>query len=155
MREIERIGKQIDKTFGGRAWHGPAVEEVLKDVDAKLASAPSPGGAHNIWQIVEHLIIWQDAVGRWLAGDTKRPKDEESWPAITDTSEAAWQATLKRLRTSHRALTKEVAKLDDARLDQRVFEGMPTVYVTLHGIIQHNLYHAGQIATLKKIGCRL
>jgi len=27
---------------------------------------------------------------------------------------------------------------------------MSTVYVTLHGVIQHDLYHAGQIAMLKK-----
>jgi hypothetical protein len=154
MRETERIAKQIEKTFKGRAWHGPAVEEALQGVDAKVAAAPSPGGAHNIWQIVEHMIIWQDAVGRWLAGDTSRPKDEESWPPIPDTSEQAWQAALARLRRSHEFLATQVARLDDARLDQRVFEGMPSVYVTLHGIIQHNLYHAGQIAILKKIGGR-
>ncbi len=27
---------------------------------------------------------------------------------------------------------------------------MPNVYAILHGVVQHNVYHAGQIAVLKK-----
>lgn len=40
--------------------------------------------------------------------------------------------------------------LDDGKLDEPILEGMPTVYTTLHGVVQHSLYHAGQIAILKK-----
>jgi len=38
----------------------------------------------------------------------------------------------------------------ESRLDEPITEGMSTVYATLHGVIQHDLYHAGQITILKK-----
>ena len=156
MSEISRIAKQLEKTFTGRAWHGPAVEEALKDVTAEVAAAPSPGGDHSIWQIVEHMAFWESAVCRWLAGDRYRPKDEESWSTVSDSSESAWQATLERLRKGHQALQAEVAKLDDSRLVEKIFDDMPSVYAILHGIAQHNIYHTGQIAILKKaVGRRL
>jgi hypothetical protein len=155
MREIDRIAKQLEKTFTGRAWHGPAVEEVLQGVTAEVAAAPSPGD-HTIWQIVEHMTFWEDTARRWLAGDRTRPEDEDSWKPVTDTSEPAWQATLERQRKAHAAMLAQVAKLDDGRLSEKLFDDMPSVYAILHGVVQHNVYHAGQIAVLRKaVGCRL
>jgi hypothetical protein len=153
MAEIERIAKQLEKTFAGRAWHGPAVEEVLAGVTAEVAAAPSPGD-HTIWQIVEHMTFWEETARRWLAGDRTRPKDEDSWTTVTDTSEAAWQATLARQRRLHASMLEEVARLDDTRLSERLFDDMPSVYAILHGVAQHNVYHAGQIAILKKAAGR-
>lgn len=152
MREVERIARQLQKTFEGKAWHGPAVAETLDGVSAELAATPGPGGTHSIWQIVLHMNIWQDAVARWLAGDTSRPNDEESWPVISDTSDAAWRKAVASLRSSYERLRTEVPKLHDARLGDPIFDNMPSIYSTLHGVIHHNLYHAGQIALLKKVG---
>jgi hypothetical protein len=152
MSETERIAKQLERTFTGPAWHGPAVEEVLGGVTAIVAARPSPGGVHSIWQIVDHMWFWSDIARRWIAGARDRPADEASWSNPGDDSEAAWQRTLEQLRSGHRALVEQVRTLDDARLAERIFDDMPKVYVILHGVVQHNLYHAGQIAILKKIG---
>ena len=47
-----------------------------------------------------------------------------------------------------------IAALDDSKLDRPIIENAETpfssVYVTVHGVVQHDLYHAGQIAILKK-----
>ena len=67
-----------------------------------------------------------------------------------DTNDEAWQRTLEALRSNYRELHDAIDRLDEARLDQPIIEGMSAVYGTLHGVIQHNLYHAGQIAILKK-----
>jgi uncharacterized damage-inducible protein DinB len=45
---------------------------------------------------------------------------------------------------------EEVARFSESRLDEPVAEGLSSAYVTLHGVIQHNIYHAGQISMLKK-----
>jgi uncharacterized damage-inducible protein DinB len=47
-------------------------------------------------------------------------------------------------------LREAITRVDESRLDEPILEGMSTVYVTLHGVIQHDLYHAGQISMLKK-----
>jgi hypothetical protein len=151
MSEVHRMAKQLQRTFQGRAFHGPAVEEALAGVTAKGAASRSSGTAHSIWEIVEHITFWQDTVRRWLQGDSRRPADLEDWPAIRDTSEAAWQDTLRRARKANDELRDVVMALDESRLDEPMLEGMPKVYVALYGIVQHNTYHAGQISLLKKL----
>ena len=154
MSEVHRIVKELHRTFRGRAFHGPAIEETLEGVSAKTAATKTPGGAHTIWQIVLHVTYWQDTLRRWLQGDTRRPADGEDWPGVHDNSEAAWQQALADLRRSNEQLRDEVMVLDETRLDEPLFEGMSKTYVALHGILQHNIYHAGQISLLKKINGR-
>ena len=80
--------------------------------------------------------------------------EAENFPRVTDKSEAAWQAALSRVGQVHRELVSAVACLEDSRLDEMV-PGKPeahyTFYYLLHGVVQHELYHAGQIALLKKM----
>ena len=75
---------------------------------------------------------------------------EEDWPPVGDISEHGWKNALNRLKLNHVALEEVTARLDEARL-REVVPGTPyNVYFLLHGVIQHDLYHAGQIALLKK-----
>ena len=47
-------------------------------------------------------------------------------------------------------------RLDDAQLDEPILADMSSRYVSLHGAVQHTLYHAGQIALVKKaLGLKL
>jgi len=151
MSEVHRIVKQLQRTFQGRAFHGPAVEEVLEGVTAKMASARSPGGAHNIWQIVLHMTYWQDTARRWLQGDTRRPRPGEDWTTPQDTSEGAWGRAIADLSHANELLRDEVMLLDEPRLEEPIFEGMVRVETVLRGIVQHNVYHSGQISLLKKM----
>ena len=150
MREIERIADQLQRAFAGEAWHGPAILTILEGVTAQQAGAKPIKGAHSIWELVLHIAAWEQAGVRRLGGDPAKLSDDEDWPRVPDTSEAAWQQTKKILSSNHNEFADAISKLDDARLDGPIVESSATVYVTLHGIVQHTLYHAGQIAILKK-----
>jgi uncharacterized damage-inducible protein DinB len=150
MKETERLRDQLRRAFNGDSWHGPSVLEILENVTANQAAERPIAGAHNIWELVLHIKAWQDACRRRLNGDRAELLNEEDFPPINDTSEAAWQNTLRLLRESYQSLSDAIATVDDARLDTPILEGMPSTYITLHGAVQHNLYHAGQIAILKK-----
>ena len=150
MREIDRIQDQLQRAFQGDAWHGASLMELLADVDAKRAAAKPLARAHSIWEITLHIAAWEDVARRRTLGEAVELTDEQDWPPVRDTSEAAWGAALARLRNGHEELRRTLAGLDDAKL----IDGVPgrdyTVYVLLHGVIQHDLYHAGQIALLMK-----
>ncbi len=150
MTEVERIVDQLNRAFAGEAWHGPAVIEILDGITAPQAAARPLDSAHSIWEIVLHIASWERACRRRLEGDRAQLSTVEDWPAVTDTDEPAWERAKEMLRQAHEALRKAVSEMDDARLNQPILEGMSSVYVTLHGVIQHSLYHAGQIAILKK-----
>ncbi|CAN5597978.1 MAG: DinB family protein [Pyrinomonadaceae bacterium] len=154
MNEIERIEVQLKLAFEGGAWHGPAVLETLEGITAKQAAAHPLAGVHSIWELVVHIAAWEDACRRRLGGDRAELSTAEDWPPVTDTTETAWVITKAALIEGHDKLRAAIAFLTAARLDEPILQNMPSVYITIHGVIQHDLYHAGQIAILKKNSLR-
>jgi uncharacterized damage-inducible protein DinB len=151
MSEIQRLEDQLRRAFDGNAWHGPAVRELLADITAAKAAARPLSSAHSIWEIVLHMATWEEVVRRRLQGETIADlPSEQDWPPLRDSSEAAWRQAVQALEQANRALRQTIARADEARLAETVPGKDHSVYVMLHGIIQHDLYHAGQIAILKK-----
>jgi uncharacterized damage-inducible protein DinB len=154
MSEVTRILDQLTRAHEGGAWHGPALCEVLEGVTAEMAAARPLPAAHGIWEIVLHVTTWEEVVRRRLEGETFEPSQAEDWPAVTDASAAAWTAALRRLADGNRALRATIAGFDETRLDASTAGTAQTAYVLMHGAIEHDLYHAGQIALLRKARVR-
>ena len=154
MTETERIRDQFQRAFDGQAWHGPSVLSLLDGVTAEQAAAHVIPGAHSIWELTLHIAAWEDACRRRLESDPAQLTDDENFPPVSDTSEGAWESAKAKLIDVHRRLLDAIATTDDSRLDQPIMESaeipFSSAYVTLHGGVQHSLYHAGQIAILKK-----
>lgn len=151
MSETYRINSQLKRAYQGEAWHGPSLRELLEDVTAEQAAARPIPSAHSIWELVNHIIAWEQISRRRLEGDPViTPPDEMNFPPVTDTGESAWQVTLQNLAASNQALRNSIKKIDDAKLEEIVPDARYSNYAMLHGVIQHDLYHAGQIAMLKK-----
>jgi uncharacterized damage-inducible protein DinB len=152
MREVARIGSQLKRASEGGAWHGPALLELLADVSAAQAASRPLADAHSIWEIALHVAAWQEFAARALGGEPM-PTDlaeEKNWPPVTDAGEGAWRAAVESLREVNQRLRGAVRKLSDDDLEKIVGGREYTVYFLLHGVVQHGLYHAGQIALLKK-----
>jgi uncharacterized damage-inducible protein DinB len=150
MTEIENIVDQLDRAFKGEAWHGPAVLEILEGITPVQAASRPLEHSHSIWELLFHIAAWTQAVRRRLAGERAQLPDAQDWPAVTNTDEEAWQEAKESARQKYEELRRAISEMDESRLYQPIVEGMSSVYVTLHGVIQHSLYHAGQIALLKK-----
>jgi uncharacterized damage-inducible protein DinB len=154
MSEAARIADQLRRAFDGEAWHGDSLFELLKGVSAKQAAARPIKNAHTIWNLVLHIAAWDGVVARRFGGVVEELEDAENFPRVTDESETAWRKALAEVRRVHQELIDAVAKLPDSRLDEMVpgKEGAHyTFYYMLHGVVQHEIYHAGQIALLKKL----
>ena len=150
MRETERIVDQLNRAFLGQAWHGPAVLEILNGVTAEQALARPLDGGHSIWELALHIEAWQRGCLLRLPGDRAQLTDAEDWPEVNGSDDRAWKQVRESIQRAHEALASAISLVDESRLEQPIIKGMSSVYVTLHGIIQHSLYHAGQIAILKK-----
>jgi uncharacterized damage-inducible protein DinB len=124
--------------------------EILRGISAQEAAARPFESAHNIWELALHIEAWLRACRRRLEGDRAQLTDAEDWPAVTDADERSWEQIRQSIKKAAGDLASAISRLDDSRLDQPIIEGMSSVYVTLHGVIQHSLYHAGQIAILKR-----
>jgi uncharacterized damage-inducible protein DinB len=151
MSEMQRVEEQLRRAFEGDAWHGPAVRELLVDVTAAKAASKPLSNVHSIWEIVLHMATWETVVRHRLLGESIGDlPPEQDWPPVQDTHEAAWRQAVHELEEANRALRQTIARSNDVRLAEMVPGKAHSVYHMLHGIIQHDLYHAGQIAVLKK-----
>jgi len=148
--ECERIADQLTRSINGDAWHGLSVSELLAGVPIeKLTAKPIPG-AHSIWEIVLHITVWLDVIRHRLLGEAVQPTDQQDWQPVEDATEKGWRTTIDRLDSVHRELLKTIGGMTDEQLQSATPGKDDTLYIQLHGVVQHNLYHAGQIALLKK-----
>jgi uncharacterized damage-inducible protein DinB len=147
------LADQIHRAFDGEAWHGDSVLEILNEVDAKTAAARPIKNAHSIWELVLHITTWDEVTIIRAGGKALMPTDEQNFPPVKDTSEAAWKKAVENLKNTHSKLVETVAAFPDSRLHDQV-PGKTgdhyDFYYLFSGIVQHELYHAGQIALLKK-----
>ena len=148
--EARRLADQLRRAFDGSAWHGPAVLELLEDVNATTAAAKPLPDVHSIWELFLHIAAWDGAALRRLAGEKCQPTGTDNFPPVLKATEAAWRKAVAEAKRTHSTLVKMVAALPDTRLRDRVPGKRYDFYHMLHGIAQHELYHAGQIAVLKK-----
>jgi len=153
MSESERLADQIRRAFEGEAWHGDSLLELLKGVNAATAAAKPIKNAHSIWELILHIAAWDDIVRQRTGGKAVMPTDEQNFPPVKDTSEAAWNKALEETKRAHNELVKAVAAFPDSRLQEQVpgkTQNYYNFFYMFSGIVQHELYHAGQIALLKK-----
>ena len=128
--------------------------EILTGVTAAQAAARPIKNAHSIWELVLHISAWDGAVGRRMTGVAVELSQTENFPPVTDTSDAAWGRTLEDVRRVHDELTAAVTHFPEASLMKPVPGKKGAHYnfaYMLDGLAQHELYHAGQIALLKKV----
>ena len=151
MDEKSRILEEVRGSYEGPLWLGPPVREILQGVDADVASAhPIPGG-HSIWEILLHVAVWEDAVRRRARGDPAWvTTPEQDWPPVGASDEAAWREAVAELERVHAALEVAVDSLQPEALDRTAPGQAYTIGYMLHGVVQHTLYHMGQISLLKR-----
>jgi DinB superfamily len=150
MTETERLLRQYDVVLRGGAWHGDPIWQILDGVSPECAAHRTLADVHTIWEIVMHMTFWEGVAGKRLAGQRAGLDEALNFPTMPAVNEANWQKTLEEFRASNEEFGKALSKLDAAGLDELTAAGGRSFYDEAHGLIQHNVYHAGQIALLKK-----
>jgi uncharacterized damage-inducible protein DinB len=148
MHHLARIQQIFNRHRHNRAWYGPTIGQLIEQVSAEKAMSRQPGG-HSVWQILRHSILWRNIVCAALDGEPySLPSDEQNWPEISELSEEAWGEACAEYHRSNEAIALLIAKLSEDKLDTYVDGQKFTVSEALHGILEHEAYHAGQIAIL-------
>lgn len=156
--EANRLIDQFRRAHDGDPWHGSPLKAILDGVTHTQAARRPPGGAHSIWELVLHITGWRNEVARRATGQPAGEPAEGDYPAVGDPTSARWQAALAALDAAHVNLVDVVSGMSDDRLLQPTNDSRNrplgtgvSYYELLHGIVQHDAYHAGQIAILKKL----
>ena len=147
----------LRRVLAGDPWHGSNIATLLDGLSAADASRHVATGGHSIWELVVHMTAWTREVHARLERAEAGEPAGGDWPEIGAATETAWADATRALFETHAALANALAETDDARLDVPVIDhrdraagtGLSTL-VTLHGLVHHTVYHAGQIALLRR-----
>ena len=158
MTEHERLIDNLNREIAGQPWHGPSLTSILEGVGAADAARRPPGGAHSIWEIVLHMTGWKREVTKRARGSVAAEPAEGDWPVIGEPTESRWRQAQADHFRAHEELIATIRGLTPDQLgakvqgDSAAFTGAGlSVTATLWGLVQHDVYHSGQIAILKKI----
>ncbi len=151
MSATQRILHHYDGVLNGEPWHGDAVWSILDGISAREAAVrPAPAG-HTIWEIVMHMTFWETVATARLAGLRAGLVEDLNFPPMPAATEENWRKTLDQFRTANHNFREALAKLDAKHLDEFTAAGKRTFYGEAHGILEHHVYHLGQIVLLKKM----
>jgi hypothetical protein len=151
-QETKRIADQLRRALGGDAWHGPSLKELLDGVSAEQASLrPLPTG-HTIWEIALHIEVYLAAGARVAAGGVMPVifQTPDDWRSVADPGVGAWGTAVETLFESGQRAADAIERFPDARLGDVVPGRDYDFYYLFHGLVQHSLFHGGQIAMLKR-----
>lgn len=152
--EINRIHEILRREYAGESWHGPSLSEILEGVSAQQATKRVFPNVHNIAELVIHMTNWRIFTLEKLTGGDSYDiilNSKADWSTINDLTDEGWQEILETLADTQTELLEITSKFPVQRINHIVPGRKYSFYMLLHGIIQHDIYHAGQISILKKM----
>jgi uncharacterized damage-inducible protein DinB len=151
--KLIRYAAQFIAMYNGEPWYGDSICQILKSVTPAKAFWQPAGGAHTIAQIISHMIYWRQSLIKRLSGDPDyKPSmnSEDNWKSNDQLKRAGWKSLKKSLDESQELLLSLLGKQKDSIL-KKPYSDKATFDDLINGILQHDLYHTGQVAYLKSI----
>lgn len=151
---IQHIIRLFKETYEGEPWHGRSIKSLLSEVNPSLGLKKPNEGSHSIVELVYHMVTWREfTITRLRADEDKDLKyfEENDWRALDLNDVQTWYKGLELLQDSQERLTNLLEEFQDSILPEKVHERTYNFLVLLYGVVQHDIYHAGQIAYAYKL----
>ncbi len=156
MKKSEQLKQELEKVLSGNPWYGNPVYAIIDQVIFEAAFEKPDHSVHNIAGIVLHMISWTEEVIDRLNGMDAQVPSSGDWPDPGAPDEQKWQNYVSDLKLVNVNLLGIIQSYPEEQWEELVNgtiendEG--TTYEQLvAGLIQHHIYHAGQIALLNRI----
>jgi len=156
MTTSEKLKQEFEKVLSGRPWYSIGIYDTIEKVSFEAAYEKPPGSVHNIAGIVMHMVAWTEEVMDRMNGMTAGIPTSGDWPETGAPSEQKWQSYVEDLKLVNVNLTGIIQNFPEEQWsepvdDQRGTRPVFTFEELINGLIQHHVYHAGQIALLNRI----
>lgn len=151
MNITENIARHIREIHFGDNWSDVYMQDVLKDVTWQEATDTSLP-CNSIAVLVFHTNFYLRAVMERVKGNNDyKFKHEDTFIAPPIGSDADWQALLEKTWADAEAFALTVEQFPEDRLEEQNPPNLGNVYKKIHGVIEHNHYHLGQIVMIKNL----
>jgi len=158
MTTAENLTARFTQILTGDPWYGSNVYDILAQTSFEAAYEKPPGAIHNIAEIVLHMVAWTEEVMDRMNGMSAGVPTSSDWPETGRPDEQKWKNYVNDLKLVNVNLISVIQKFpteqwNDLTNDERNRElGTGVTYEALiEGLIQHHIYHSGQVAILNRI----
>ncbi len=152
--EIQLYKNLLKHSFNGTPWFGPSLIEQLEKISPELASKRMSVSRKNIAEYLMHIITWRKFTIEKLKGNadyTIEISSEADWPPVPDIDTSIWNNMLTDLKATQEELLGLLENFDPAKLDEPVPGAKYKYKIMLSGLVQHDIYHSGQVGLLKSL----
>ncbi len=150
--ELKSIISSLQNTLNGHPWYGRSAYEILEEINTDKQFI-RPNGSHSLLDLLYHMLTWAHFAQERIE---KEPiTDMEAFNALDwrtiDPDQHDWSSGFAALKKAHDTIIELLNEKDDAFLDEKCDYRNYNFRFLLNGLIQHNIYHLGQIAYLNKL----
>ena len=151
-KEIAYIITTLHSVLDGEPWFGRSVMKLLQEVDPAIVHTIPNENSHSLIELLYHMNTWAEFTLKRLEKDEENDLErfeKLDWRAI-DPNEHTWEKGVAQFKVTHDLIIELLETKDDEFLSGNVDYREYNFRFLLYGIIQHDIYHIGQIAYLKK-----
>lgn len=151
--EIKTLVRTLKDIYDGESWYGESIIYNIQNISSEQAFYRPIPEAHSIAELIAHMTAWRQLLLKRLQGDTLFSVEQEdsfNWKRIDPNPETAWKSLLRALDDNQTQLLAALETKEDAFLNETVAQRDYAFRVFIRGIIQHDIYHLGQIVLLAK-----
>lgn len=152
-KETQYIIKSFETTLNGQPWFGRGIYEVLEEVGEEKIHQKPNDNVHSLAELLWHMNTWAEFTLDGLENRTieeMKAIEAIDWRTI-DPKMHTWKKGIEGLRSTHKKIVELLNQKDDSFLSEIVPARKYNFRFLLNGLIQHNIYHLGQIAYLNKL----
>jgi hypothetical protein len=151
MNLTEQIAKHFREVCFGGNWTSSNLKDNLADVTWQQATT-QVYSLNTIATLVYHTNYYVSAVLKVLQGEPLNAHDKYSFDHPPILSQEDWKKLLDKTWADAEKFASLIEQLPESKLWEDFSDKKyGNYYRNIHGIIEHNHYHLGQIVLIKKI----
>ncbi|HWZ16364.1 MAG TPA: DinB family protein [Mucilaginibacter sp.] len=156
MTKSEQIKQNLERALWGKPWYGQPIYTIIDQVSFEAAYEKPTASVHNIAGIVLHMLAWTEEVLDRMNGMAASIPSSGDWPDAGKPDEQKWQNYVNDLKLVNVNLLGAIQNFPEEKWDELINDTRENEPVTTYenlivGFIEHQIYHAGQIALLTRI----
>ena len=149
-KETAAIILSLKETLQDEPWYGQPVMAILNDIDPSIAFKKPSEASHSLVELLYHMITWTEFTVKRLEKDQTDNSDALDWRKI-DPKEHTWEKGLLEFKTANDRIIELLESKEDSFLEEEADFRKYNFRTLVNGLIQHHIYHLGQVAYIKKL----
>ncbi len=144
MKHPTELAQRLDEIYSGEPWFGESILTKVKDLPEATAFQQPKMGEHSIAELITHMEFWRKSLLLKIKNESVvlGMDHPDNWPSIETLKKRGWTDILKTFDQTHTTLV-------GALKEKQSFP--EELWIAAVGTFEHDVYHLGQIGTLKKL----